>query len=463
MTSTAAASSDVLALLAKHGFAPTSSSLDVDVRKPHPSQAKVRREMLRFNVADCGRRYGKTFLGTDWDLEPAVNPQAFLVNSTQSVRDFVKAKRMGGLPVAWFAPTFKMLAEVWDEMVKIIGHDNIIRKNQQQGRLELKNGGKIDFWSLEAAPTLRGRFYARAVIDEAAHVSCDLQKVWEKVIRPTLSDLQGEAFFISTPDGYNFFRTLYERGEDPNYPEWKSWQLPTSDNPFIDPKEIETAREEMDDQSFRQEYLAEFLRDEGKVFRNVEANLIAPAGSTPQAHYGHKMVAGVDWAQVKDFTVDSVACATCKQEVLLNRFNQIEFHTQRQKLIEDWKTWNVRTAIVEENSIGRPNYEELLRETIYTQDGGICKVRAVKLTSASKPKLVQRLALSLEKQQFQFLPDRVGQNELLSYEAKVNPNTGNIIYTAPSGAHDDTVVARFIMLSNIHSGGVARLQPFRLR
>src|SRR6185369_3241140 len=137
---------------------------------------------------------------------------------------------------------------------------------------------------------LRGRKYARVVIDEAAHVTCDLAKVWETVIRPTLTDYKGDAFFISTPNGYNFFRVLYERGDDPNYADWKSWQLPTTDNPYIDPNEVALAKEEMDDQSFRQEYLAEFLRDEGKVFRNVEANLIAPSGVNPHAHYGHKMV-----------------------------------------------------------------------------------------------------------------------------------------------------------------------------
>jgi hypothetical protein len=434
--------SSVLPLLVKHGFAPDIKSLDVEFRKPHPGQAKVRREMLRFNVASCGRRYGKTFMCTDWFIEPAVK---------------------SALPVAWFAPTFKMLSEVFHEVVGIIGNENIARKNEQQGIIRLKNGGKIDFWSLEAAPTLRGRKYARIVIDEAAHVTCDLEKAWDKVIRPTLTDYRGEAFFISTPNGFNFFRTLFERGQDPNYPNWVCWQLPTTDNPYIDPAEVAEAKAEMDDQSFRQEYLAEFLRDEGKVFRNIDANLNAPENSTPELHSGHKLVAGVDWAQIKDFTVNCIACATCKQEVFIDRFNQIDFHTQRERLIKEWVRWNVTSAKVEENSIGRPNYEELSRETITTADGRNCHVRAMRLTSESKPKLVQSLALSLEKVQFQFLPDIAAKNELLSYEAKISVDTGRIKYSAPSGAHDDTVVGRFIMLSHVHSGGSARVLRRRLR
>lgn len=442
---TADASLSVLPLLLKHGFAPASKSLDVELApRLHTGQKRVRREMRRFNTASCGRRWGKTFFCCYWLLERAVREAR---------------------PVAWFAPTFKMLTEVFDEMVRIVGEENIKRKNRQEGRIELKNGGVIDFWSLEASPTLRGRKYGRIVVDEAAHVSCDLEKAWETVIRPTLIDYAGDAFFISTPNGFNFFRTLFERGDDPAYSDWMSWQLPTSDNVTIPNiiQELALAKEEMDDQSYRQEHLAEFLRDEGKVFRNIEANLKAPVDTSPIMHAGHKIVAGVDWAQVKDFTVNSIACATCREELFLDRFNQIEFHVQRDRLIAEWKKWNVTAVRVEENSIGRPNYEELSRETILTQDGRICNVKPVLLTSASKPKLVQSLALSLEKEQFAFLPDKVGKNEMLSYEAKVNPSTGRIIYTAPSGAHDDTVVARFIMLSHIHSGGRARVLDKRLR
>ncbi len=430
------AAQSIIPYLVGAGFAPDARSIHVYHREPHPAQARVLSEMKRFNTASCGRRFGKTHMCVDWVVEPATRR---------------------GLPVAWFAPTFKMVEEVFSDVVNLIGKENIESSNRQKGRIELKNGGKIDFWSLEAAPTLRGRKYARIVVDEAAHVTCDLQSVWEKVIGPTLTDYKGEAFFISTPNGYNFFRTLYERGEDPNYPDWMSWQLPTTDNPYIDPAEVERAKEEIDDQSYRQEYLAEFLRDEGKVFRNVEANLIATENAEPSGHAGHKIVAGVDWAQIKDFTVNSIGCSTCKTELFLDRFNQIEFHVQRRRLVEEWKRWNVSDVYVEENSIGKPNYEELIRESIVTANKNHVRVRLMRLTSESKPKLVQDLALSLEKEQFKFLPSVAGKNEFLSYEAKVSPTSGNIRYSAPSGGHDDIVIARALMLKNVLRGGRARM------
>ena len=35
-----------------------------------------------------------------------------------------------------------------------------------------------------------------------------------------LMDLQGEGWFLSTPKGMNYFKALYDRGQDPQREEW---------------------------------------------------------------------------------------------------------------------------------------------------------------------------------------------------------------------------------------------------
>lgn len=438
-------------LLAKHGFAPQSKSLKYHPRPLHPAQLKIKSEMRRFNVACLGRRFGKTFYALEWVLTPAIEK---------------------GLPVAWFAPTVKMWQEVWSDAIEIIGKENILTKNIQMGRIELKNGGKIDFWSLEADLTVKGRKYARVVFDEAAHAE-RLENAWVYTVAPTLTDYRGEAFFISTPNGYNYFQTLFEYGEDSLKEDWVCWQMSSYENPHIDPQEIDMWREMLPAHVFQQEYLAEFLRDDGKVFRNIEACLTAAEGETTEQHKGHRLVAGVDWAQVKDFTVLSIGCDTCKREVYLERFNKIEYAHQRQRIFLKCAEWNVAEAAVEENSIGRVNYEELVKsvglwnvEVARNPDSEIKPIntlfRAVRMTSQSKPEMVQNLALTLEKELFKFLPDKTAANELRSYEAKVNANTGNIIFTAPSGGHDDTVVARMMMLSSLARQGRFRILDISL-
>lgn len=348
-----------------------------------------------------------------------------------------------GLPVAWFSPTYKMLSEVWSEM-KSSTTPLQTRVSAQDHRLELITGGLIDCWSLDAVDSVRGRKYARAVLDEAAMVA-NLGDAWQAAIRPTLTDYKGDAFFLSTPKGINFFHECFSRGLDPNVQDWVCWQSPTTDNPYIDPAEVEAARQELPEMVFRQEYLAEFLQNEGAVFRNIEANLTAPR-STPDQHRGHRIVAGVDWGQKNDFTVISVACAQCRTEVELDRFNKIEWAFQRARLRASYDRWTLSDCLVETNSIGGPNLEALHRDGL--------RVRGFETTSQSKPPLIQSLALALERTECRWLPDPVGKTELLAYESKINPTTGRVSYSAPEGGHDDTVMARALAWEAVQRGSI---------
>lgn len=190
----------------------------------------------------CGRRWGKTKLSEELVLSPE-NP----VNGA-----------LNGFPVAYFAPTYKMLMEVWREMVDILFHITA-SKSEQEKRIELFGGGVIDFWSLEDYNTIRGRKYKRAIVDEAAIVR-ELKKAWTEVIRPTLTDMKGDAWFLSTPKGKNNYFYDLSRNET-LYPDWTFHQMPTTANPFIDPAEVEEAKNQLDPLTFAQEYLASFVTE----------------------------------------------------------------------------------------------------------------------------------------------------------------------------------------------------------
>ena len=90
-------------------------------------------------------------------------------------------------------------------------------------------------------------------------------------IRPALADRRGEALFLSTPNGRNWFWGLYMLGQQNAADQWQSWRFPTRANPLIDPAEIEAAREPLPERLFSRNIEAEFLPDAGGVFRGVEA------------------------------------------------------------------------------------------------------------------------------------------------------------------------------------------------
>lgn len=379
----------------------------------HAGQQQIAREAKRYSVLACGRRFGKSVFGIDRITHPA----------------------LAGYPVGYYCPTHKMLAEVWRTANSVLS-PVVARRNAQEHRLELVTGGVVDMWSLETPDTSRGRKYKRVVIDEAAMVA-DLLGTWDAVIRPTLTDYKGDAFFLSTPKGLNGFHTMFERGLDPERDTWASWQMPTTTNPHIAQSEVDEAERETPSDLFAQEYLAQFISAAGAVFRNLDACLTAEP-SQPDAHNGHRIVMGVDWAQSQDFTVISAVCADCRVEVAIDRFNKIDYGIQRGRLTAMAEAWSVADVLAEENSIGKPNIEQLWSEGL--------PIRGFNTTAQSKGPLVQSMALALEREEFHWLVDATARNELLSYEAKINPVTNRVTYSAPKGQHDDTVIARCLAL-----------------
>lgn len=165
---------------------------------------------------------------------------------------------LNGFPVAYFAPTYKMLMEVWRAVVALC-QPITVNKSEVEKRIELMGGGVIDMWSLDTPDSIRGRKYKRIIVDEAATVT-NLKYAWTEVMRPMLTDLKGDAFFLSTPKGkLNYFYDLSQHAD--HYTDWTFTQMPTVSNPYIDPAEVEEARNQLDPLTFAQEYLASFITE----------------------------------------------------------------------------------------------------------------------------------------------------------------------------------------------------------
>ncbi len=381
----------------------------------HPIQDRIRAEARRFNVVVLGRRTGKTTLAGDLVVETLIDDRA---------------------PCAYFAPTYKNLGEAWREF-KTLLRPVATKISETDNRIEVLGGGTLDCWSLDSeavADSVRGRKYKRVLIDEASLVS-DLLEVWQKAIRPMLSDLRGDAWFFGTPKGLNGFWTLYERGQDTGYPDWNSWRAATSENPYIDPAEIEAAKNDLTEEAFAQEYGAEFLSSGVGVFRGVAEAMTA----TPQRALirGHTYAFGVDWGQVDDFTVISVVDVGTLEQVAADRFNQIDYHVQTARLAILAQQFCPALIVAERNSIGLPLIERLQQMDL--------PVWGWDATNATVAAGVESLSLGLQRRQLRLLPDthpvgRVQKTELLAYTARKTPN-GMLAYGAPQGMHDDTVRA----------------------
>jgi hypothetical protein len=215
------------------------------------------------------------------------------------------------------------------------------------------------------------------------------------------------------------------------------------ENPHIPFSEIQRLYDTMPEQTFRQEILAEYLEGEGGVFRNLGACMNAPT-TTPEQHAGHRIVAGNDWGKAADFTTISVGCATCKVELARDRFNQIDYAFQRDRLKVLYDKWHF-ALLPERNSIGEPNIEQLVREG-FNVLRGVDDKAGFNTNASTKPPLIENLALAFERAEWQFQADDIWTAELEAYEREVSPQTGRSSYSAPENTHDDTVMARALMV-----------------
>jgi hypothetical protein len=208
------------------------SNYQIPVKRLHSGQLQVMADAKRYNVLKIGRRFGKT---------------------TMSVNNLIIRPALEGFPVAYYAPTYKDLDEVWQEL-KTMLMPIISGKNEQTKQLRLISGGLIDCWSLDNPDSGRGRKYKRVVIDEVEK-SKKFKEAWQGAIMPTLLDYKGDAWLLSTPKfGDTYFKELHKRGGESG---WAAFNLSTYDNPHIDREEIDELRKQLDDLSFRCEILAE--------------------------------------------------------------------------------------------------------------------------------------------------------------------------------------------------------------
>jgi hypothetical protein len=377
-------------------------TITITLPKLHPAQIQIKSERKRFNVIDCGRRFGKNIMMQDGAVETAL-------------RD--------GLPVGWGAPSYKMLLDDWKSLANTLAPVTT-RRNEQEKSLQLVSGGGIEFFSLDNPDAIRGKKFKRFIVNEAAFVP-NLLDIFNLVIRPTLIDFKGEADFAGTPKGMNGFWQLYNIID----PDWMRWQMSSYSNPHIPHSELDALKTTMLERAYMQEIMAEFLEDGGGVFRNVTAAAIL---SPSEPEEGHQYVIGADWGRSNDATVFSVLDVVKKEQVFVDSMTDTDYASQRLRLQALSNRYNRAMVLAETNSMGQPNIEAL-------QNMGV-PVQGFTTTNATKAQIIQALELAFELREVRVLNNPMQTAELMAYESEKLPS-GLIRYGAPEGMHDDTVMA----------------------
>ena len=362
--------------------------------KPHKNQAKVLESKARFKVLMSGRRWGKSLI----------------------CQVITCIEAMQGKRVAYITPTYQLAKVFFDELARLMP-SNIAIPNRSDLTFKLISGGEIRFFTGERLDNLRGLKFHYAIIDEASYIP-NLEEGWQNSIRPTLTDYQGKAIFLSTPRGKNYFYSLFLNGINANS-DWESFKFSTYDNPFIAKTEVDAAKSELPNVVFEQEYMA-----------NPAENAANPFGSdairkcTSDLSTNIVKCYGVDLAKYSDWTVI----------IGLDNSGNVAYYDRFQK---DWaSTQNIirnlpkAPMLIDSTGVGDPIVEQLQREGM--------DIEGFKFTSQSKQELMLGLQVAIHQERVHY-PEGMIKNELEVFEYQYTSH--GVKYSAPTGFTDDCVCA----------------------
>lgn len=250
-------------------------------------QSQVANSPVRMRCLVSGRRFGKT---------------------TLALRELAKFASQPKRRIFFCAPTYRQAKAVaWEPLKeKLIAQRWVSKVNESDLTITLTNKSTISIRGTDNFDSLRGVGLHFLVMDEFSDCHPD---AWDRVLRPTLSDTAGHALFLGTPRGRNHLYSHYMKGQDPEEPDWASWQFTTLQGGNVPPEEIDAARRELSEDVFDAEYNASFITFAGRVYHTFDARThCAPLSYRPYA----PLILSMDW------NVEPGVCCVMQEQELPN-------------------------------------------------------------------------------------------------------------------------------------------------
>lgn len=245
--------------------------------KPRPFQCELHAlgDRHRFGTIVCHRRFGKT---------------VFAVNHLQ------KAAMTCDKPRPRFAhifPTYRQgKAVAWDYAKHYPSAVPGIDPNESELRIDFPNSGQYRIFGADNPDSLRGLYFDGVIFDE---YGLQPPNIFTEVVRPLLSDRNGWAFFMGTPNGKNQFYEAKQLAHANTTGDWFYAEYKASETNIIPKEELEAARAVMTEDEYLQEYECSF---EASVKGAIFARELAQAredGRITRVPYDPALRVNTDW------------------------------------------------------------------------------------------------------------------------------------------------------------------------
>ena len=340
-------------------------------------------------------------------------------------------------------PTYKQCIRVYNEM-RAAFEPILTDSGKSQLVLEFKTGSKVQFLSGESdIASFQGYVVKNGVlcVDEAAFITDDVFFA----LSPTTDVHKCPIILTSTPRfRKGFFYNYYAEGCDNLSDTVKTYDW--AGKSILTPEKMDFYRRSLPERLFKNYYLGEFADAIGSVFGSFN-HVLSNEFESP-THFEMKWqknidcYCGIDWAtgQYQDYTVISFF-NSLKQQIYIERFNDLDETQTINRIIELLKEYRPKVTQYEKNGIGVV-YGGLLQKATVA-NGLSVGLKQFNTSNTSKAKLVNNLVVAIQNSEVQLLNNEVLVSEMSTYECNLSAS-GNVIYNAAKGSHDDTVIATML-------------------
>lgn len=347
-----------------------------------------------------------------------------------------------GTVVGYITQTSRLAKDIFKKFVTMFPEELIKSKDGKDFIIELTNGSKLIFFSVEQTHAIRGFTLDFLIWDEVSHsreYTPDGEHIYYNIVAPLLDAKGKKEIYISTPNGAQgfFYNEAMKalNGEDGYaYLRVSVYQDETKDK-----KWIESKRKDYPELAWKQEYECEFLeggisffKDFGKLFKDDSFD------------WSQKMVCGVDFSSVG--TDNTVMTFMNEDRQTYQYVIQGDLDYKYQQMAEHLNKVGNRLVycLFESNSIGEVMGNEVKK---LVNVGTRSRIDFIYTSNSTKQDYIEKLALDIEQENLSFMENnKILEEELKTYTYTVS-KTGKKVFNALEGYHDDTVIS--LALANL--------------
>ena len=340
-------------------------ALKIKFPKQFPYQETAKVSPQRLKVLCWGAQSGKTHF--------SMYAQAGFVLRASQILQVEKSDHL------WVTRDGKFARDELHKAKQLVPDSLIAEFNRSDYFLRLKNGAKWWFYSGLEPDAFVGRSWQSAVFNEASTYS---DTGWRRSVSPRL---RGWAIFNFTPRGKrNWTYGLWNDARN-NPGDYFHSQVASTENPTIDKRELELVRRINSEAYYRQEILAEFVDDAVQYFNPVAS---CWTGKFQPYKKDARYVAGLDWAQTRDYTAIAILRIDVLPRVLVffQRFQHMQYVEQIAPLARKLKEYGNPPCYADSSE---PTANQLMR-------AAGTNVEDFRFSAQSKPFICDQLRVGFE-------------------------------------------------------------------